>query len=53
MIDSSLVRAHAHAHAHARAMARAIAWAVISSWAGALTCALAWIYDRAFISDRG
>ena len=49
MVDSSIVSALAYAYARARA----ITWAVISSWAGALTCALAWIYDRAFIRDRG
>ena len=49
MIDSSLVSALAYAYARARA----VTWAVISSWVGALAYALAWIYDIAFIRDRG
>ena len=53
MIDSSLVSALAYAYARARARARAITWVVISSWVGALNCALAWAYDRAFIRYRG
>ena len=49
MRDSSFVSALAYAYARARA----VTWAVISSWVGALAYALAWIYDRAFIRDRG
>ena len=49
MVDSSLVSALAYAYARARA----ITWTVISSWVDALTRALAWAYDRAFIRDRG
>ena len=49
MVDSSFVIALAYAHARARA----ITCTVISSWVGALAYALAWIYYRAFIRDRG
>ena len=51
MVDSSFVSALAYAYAYARA--RAVTWNVSSSWVGALIFALAWIYDRSFIRDRG